>query len=68
MPTFSITYTAAEGTRIANAYGDKLGLGQAATQTQVKAALVAEVKSVVRGFEAAQAYKAVTIPADVEPT
>jgi hypothetical protein len=68
MPTLSITYTAAEGNRIAAAYGDKLDLAQPATQAQVKAALVAEVKSVVRGYEAQQAHAAVVVATDIEPT
>lgn len=63
-----ITMTAQQARRVVAAYTDKLQLPQTATEADVKAALIAEIKSVVRAYEAKIAHAAVTVPADVEPT
>lgn len=68
MPSITITFTAAEGTRIGAAYGAKLGLKQAATLAQVRDALVRGIKSTVRGHEAEQAARVAAVPADIELT
>lgn len=60
--------TAQQARRVVAAYTDKLQLPQTATEADVKAALIAEIKSVVRAYEAKIAHAAVTVPADVEPT
>jgi len=67
MPSLTITTTAEQASRLASAYGAKLGLGRDATQAEVKAALIAEMKSVVRSYEAERAHRSVVIPADIEP-
>lgn len=68
MPSLTITLTTEQAQRVSAAYGHKLGIETPAMVDQVKGQLIAEIKSVVRGYEAEQAHKAVTIPADVEPT
>jgi len=68
MPSITLTFTTDHATRIAAAYGKKLSLEGPATVADVKAALVAEIRSVVRGVEAEEAHRAVVIPADVELT
>lgn len=68
MPSITITTTTDQAARLSPAYGDKLNLGRDATQAEVKDALIAEMKSVVRAYEAKQAHAAVVIPADIEPT
>lgn len=66
MPTLSITTTTQQAQRVVAAYTDKLGFP--ATEADVKAALIDEIKSVVRAYEAKVAYASVVVPADVEPT
>ena len=68
MPITTITTTLDHAQRIAAAYGDKLNLPGAATEAQIKAALIDEIKSVVRGYEAKLAHSTVTLSPDVEPT
>lgn len=68
MASFSIAVTAEQAQRVSAAYGDFLGLGRDATLAEVKAALIAEVRSVVRAYETRAAIAAVAAPTDVEPT
>lgn len=68
MPSLTITVTTEQAQRVADAYGDKLGLNGPATMADVKSALIAEMKTVVRNYELGRAYRAVTVAPDVEPT
>jgi hypothetical protein len=68
MPSLTITVTAEQAQRVGSAYADKLGVPAPATMGDVKAALIAEIRSVVRAYESRLAHAAVSVPADVDPT
>ncbi len=51
MATITITTQASHDARIAEAYGNFLGLGRNATVAEIKAELVAHAKSVVKNYE-----------------
>lgn len=55
MATTTFTTTAGEDARIVAAFGDLMGLGRNATQSEVKANVVAYVTGVVRCYENRQA-------------
>ena len=66
MPTSTITYTVAEGQRIASAFGRRLklvdggGLPRPATEPEVRAALIAVLKDVVLSEERRVKQAAIT--------
>lgn len=68
MPTLSITVTAEQAARIAEAYGANYIPPRDATMAEVKTALIEELKRVVRNHERDKAHRAAVIPADIEPT
>lgn len=55
MGTLTITTTGAQDSRIAPAFGAKLGLPGNANGAQIKADIVAYIKNIVHGYETQQA-------------
>ena len=51
MPTLTINTTAAQGTRVADAYGAVNQLGRAATNAEIKQFVIDEIRRVVLGHE-----------------
>jgi hypothetical protein len=72
MPTVTIDLTGPQAARVADAYGDKLGLGVPVNMAQFKAHLIEEIKGVVRGYEHRVAINAavaaVAPPEPIDPT
>ncbi len=75
MATFTITTPAAQDTRIAPAFGDKLGLTQPGTNTlqnanaaQIKADVIEYIKLVVQNYEAKQQVAAIVPATPIAPT
>jgi hypothetical protein len=68
MPSLTITLTTEQANRVSVAYQDKLRLSAPATISDVKVALIDEIRSVVRAYESKVAHQAVVVPADIEPT
>lgn len=74
MPTTTITYSVAEGQRMAVAFGkywqlkDANGNPRNATEPEIKAYLIRQAKGVVLNVERATAEAAVTPPDPFEPT
>lgn len=66
MASVTITYSTADGLRIAAAYGKMLGLEGSATAAQVKQMLAEQVRTVVRGYERQLALDAIAAAADVD--
>lgn len=67
MASITITTTAAQDSRLAPAFGDKLMLGQSANTAQVKAWLVDQLRLVVDQYEARVAVAALAPPAPFDP-
>lgn len=61
MPTTTLTYTAAQGQRMAAAFGKYLGLGRNATEAEIKAWLIRQVRTIVLSQERAAAEAQVTL-------
>lgn len=57
MATLTITTTAPQDARIVAAYGRRLSLPGNASAAQVKAAVIEQIKQVVRDYEANQAIQ-----------
>ena len=62
MPTVTFTFDAAQGARIATAYGTYLGLGRPATLAEVKADFVERLSYIVEQQEKTAAEKALSKP------
>lgn len=58
MPTTTLNYTAPQGARVVAAFGKELGLGQNATEAQVKAEIWNFVRLVVAKWEEQNAVDA----------
>lgn len=58
MPTLTITTTVDQASRIAAAFGSRFNPPHAATAAEVKADVVAYIKSVVHSYETQQAANA----------
>lgn len=60
MPTMSITTTAPQASRVAAAFGNKLGLGRNATEAEIKAATIDFLRAVTLNYEYEQARAAIS--------
>jgi hypothetical protein len=67
MAVLTITTTAGEAQRVATAFGARLGLGRDATNAEVKTAVIAYIRSIVRTYENEVAIAAL-VPAAFDPT
>ena len=75
MATLTITTTAGQDSRIAPAFGDKLGLTQPGTNTlqnatgaQIKADIIEYIRNVVAQYEARQQVAAIVPTTPIAPT
>ena len=67
MPTLTINTTTTQATRIAVAYGSKLGLNRNATAAEIKQAVISEIRQVVRSYEHRIQAEAITVDT-LDPT
>jgi hypothetical protein len=68
MATTTITTTGPQDARLVVAFGDFLHPGRDATQAEIKAWLVEQMRVIVRGYEDRVARAAVAAPASFDPT
>lgn len=68
MPSFELTVSSAQATRIAAAFGRYWTLGRPATSAEVKEYLVRQLRGVVRQQERGQAEAALAVPTEVAVT
>lgn len=68
MAIVTITTSAAQDARLGPAFGAALNLGRNATAAEVKAWLIAQLRSVVQQHETSEAVASITPPSDFSPT
>lgn len=72
MPSMTITTTAPQAQRLVTAFGDRLALGRDATEAEIKAWTIAQLREVVRSYErkvaVATAVDAIPAPTSFDPT
>lgn len=72
MPTLTIDFTAPHATRLAAAYGAKMGLSGPCNMAEFKAYLMKEFRSEVLAYETREAYNAAIaaaqVPSPIDPT